>query len=737
MKYFLLLIAPILLFSQTINKITFENLYQISPTSAKEIIGITSGDEASYEKINESLKVLYKNRFFKNIEVYLNGSELIYKFEEKPVIAKIDIKGMFKDKQKDILQALGLKKGNIYDEEKIKVAKVKLLTLLESMGQYDSIITTSVDEFKPGSLKVTLHINKGEDIRIKKINFLGTNKIKYNDFEGEIENNEQDTLGWLWGRNDGKLKLHALNSDSHKIKDYYMSKGYLDADVSPASLKVSFDGYFANLDYSISEGGQYHLDSIDISSNNSEVDIVKIKSELSIVSGDVFNIKKIRNEMKKINEYVQNLGFALAQVNPKMQKDDINKKVSLNIQIQTNQKIYVRDVKIAGNSTTIDRVIRREVYLAPGDLFKRVDLKDSINALKRTGYFGDVDIETIPISNTLVDLLVKVKEAPTGSIVGGIGYSSSEGFLINAKFSDRNIFGSGIEIGVDFDRSNRSSNGRLYFNNPRIFDSKYTLGGSVFKNSFETDDFKRDSKGFDLVVGKKLTRNISASVRFLNEKNNISEFPDDLAYLYEKTDTLKQSILPTIAYNSTDDFYVPRSGIKASIGGEYAGFGGDEKFNKVFMKFATFYSPEFLQENDFDIIFRYRAKIAFLKDEGYIPISSKYYLGGNSSIRGYDFASLSPRDDTNNTNRIGGDRYFSHSLEASIPLIKDAKMRLFAFIDDGAIGDGGFDIKRKSIGLGVSWISPVGPIQFIFPKAIGKKDGDETSNFEFTFGTSF
>jgi outer membrane protein insertion porin family len=444
-------------------------------------------------------------------------------------------------------------------------------------------------------------------------------------------------------------------------------------------------------------------------------------------------LKKIRKYIKTIQRFVEDKGYALARIYPDVAKDDTNKKVSLNIKIDSGEKVYINDVIISGNHRTIDRVIRREVYLASGDLYSKTDFEDSKKALQRTGYFSKVDIDIKEVAQNQINLIINVEESPTGSLSGGIGYGSADGMLLNAKVSDRNVFGSGIEVGIDFEYSSRTTTGKAYFHNPRLNDSVYSLGGSAYSKKYDNDDYKEDVKGFDLTVGRKLTRNVYASVTLSHETSDIFELPDSLKKYYSEGTTIKNAVRPVLSYNSTDDYYTPRSGIKASTGFEYANFGGDEKFLKTFASFATFYGLE--DYLDYDLILRFKTKVAFLQDRGHVSISEKYYLGGLSSIRGFDYSSVAPQD--SDGDRIGGNRYYTLNLEASIPLIDDARMRLIFFLDHGGIGTGNYDIKRSSVGTGIEWFSPMGPLQFIFAKPLNKKTGDRTSVFEFMIGRTF
>ncbi len=672
--------------------------------------------------------------YFKDIWVTEESGVLTFHFREKPVIAKVDITGFGSGKEDEVLEAINIHKGDIYDIKKIEAAKKQIIKYLEQDGFFDSIVEAKTEELNPGSLKLDLIVSKGENIIIKKINLCGAKKLDYDDFEPYIANKEKEFLGWLWGRNDGKLKVNELELDSFRIKDLYMKEGYLDATVSTPYLRAFYDGYFADLTYMISEGKVYRIRSIDIKLSEPVIKVQKLKEDMRVRVGKIFNIDKLRDDLKSIEKKIADLGYAYVRVYPDIKKDKKNAKADIIINVIPGQKVYINEVRISGNTRTIDRVIRREMYLSAGDLYSYTDLKDSTNALRRTGYFDSVTITKKKVADNRIDLLVKVEEAHTGSIIGGIGYGSYDGLLLNASVSDKNVFGSGIEVGLDLDYSSKTTKGSLYFANPRVFDSIYSLSGSIFNKTYELYEYDEDKKGLNLTIGRKFGRFIRGSISYELQESELSNVSDTLdTELYRIGKTIKSSITPSVSYNSTDDYFLPRSGILANASFEFAGLGGDEKFLKNYYSFSYFYGLEDII--DYDLILRYKAKLSLAVDNGYLPVNEKFYMGGMKSVRGYKSGSLSPKNSSGDL--VGGNRMFANSVEASIPLIKSAKMRMLFFLDYGMIGEDSFDINRAGTGTGIEWISPLGPIQLIYAFPIGSEEDDQTSSFEFTLGRRF
>jgi len=287
MKRFLvlLLMSVLSVVASTIKEIRFESLIHISSEVAKEMIKIKEGDELDIEKVDSSIKILFKQGYFKDIWVTEESGVLTFHFREKPVIAKVDITGFGSGKEDEVLEAINIHKGDIYDIKKIEAAKKQIIKYLEQEGFFDSIVEAKTEELNPGSLKLDLIVSKGENIIIKKINLCGAKKLDYDDFEPYIANKEKEFLGWLWGRNDGKLKVNELELDSFRIKDLYMKEGYLDATVSTPYLRAFYDGYFADLTYMINEGKVYRIRSIDIKLSEPVIKVQKLKEDMRVRVG--------------------------------------------------------------------------------------------------------------------------------------------------------------------------------------------------------------------------------------------------------------------------------------------------------------------------------------------------------------------------------------------------------------------------------------------------------------------
>ena len=742
-----LLILSILMASflqaAVVKSLKFDGLIHLSEEVASEMIGIKKGDSIDIEIIDKAIKTLYKQGYFRDVWVEEVGDgEIVFYFKEKPTVAKIELEGIGENDKEKVLGFLGMKKGEVYDIEKATLSELRVIKFYEAQGYFDTVVEHDTEVLSGTSIKVKFLINRGEEVFIKSVKMCGVENLEYSDFEPKIANKEAEWLPWMWGFNDGKLRLSDLPNDSSRIKDVYMEYGYLDAKISEPFLKTYMDSYTATLRYSVDEGKQYKIGLVDIRMpKDLNISVEELKEEMVLQTDDVFDVNRLRRDIKRVETAVADLGYAYVRVIPDINKKSEEAIADVYLRIIPGDKVYINDVRISGNSRTIDRVVRRDVFLATGDLYKRTDLKDTKGALGRSSYFETVNIVEKRVSKDKIDLIVEVTEASTGSIGGGIGYGSSDGLLLSANLSDSNIWGSGMTASVDVERSDKELSGRLSLQNPRVFDSIYSLGGSVYRRSTEynydttTTAYDATITGFNVNVGRRFGRRWGGSVSYVLEDKQY-DYADTNSTGYIYSDLLKSSIIPSIRYNSTDNYQLPREGISFKSSLEFAGVGGDAEFLKSVTKFNYYYG---LRDSlKYDLILRYKMQAHYLLDNGFIPIDEYLTMGGVSTVRGYESGTIGHVAYTSNGSYYDNDMMLINTVEASFPLIERLKMRGALFLDYGMIGAGSIDDQiRAGTGAVLEWISPMGPISLIFAHPLLKEEGDRTAGFEFTMGRQF
>jgi len=734
-----LLYLPLLvtyLFSATqYNDIKFEGLSQISQTIAIETSKFNKNTAYSEQQINNTIKSFYKFGYFNNIKVTTKNDILTFTFEEKPFISALKMTG-YKARDEDLdtlYRTMKIKKGNMYSPSKVAKAKERLLIALEQEGYVNSVVEVEVENLSKSSIAIKFLVNKGEHIIIKDVNYAGAKELDGSDFSATTVNKAQDCcFTWFYGRSNGEIKFDQLEYDSMRIREKYLAEGFLDAVVKTPFAKVDFNTNTAQLDIAITEGAQYKVGNTVIYLDESIVNPKDIYPELRLKKERIFDIDKLRKDVAYIKTQVADKGYAFVDIKYDIRKDAEKNTADLIYTVVPGEKVYINDVIISGNSRTLDRVIRRNIYLAPEDLFSLTDFKDSQNALGRTGFFENVKIEKKRIAKDKMNLIVSVQEAPTGNLTFGGGYGSYDGMMINASVNDKNIFGSGLDIGLSLDWSKKSTSFTTSIKNPAINDSIYSGSVSAFKTTSDIThtnyELTTDSTGITIGVGRKLSRHSSIGATYALTQTK-EKYDDNVTV---GINYVTSSITPYISFNNTDSYQLPRNGIVAGTSLEIAGLGGDSKYIKSSTYFKYFKGlDDYL---DYDAIIRYKAKINVLRDQGFVAQGNSFYLGGSSTVRGYQSHAFGPDLTTDEPYK----NLFATSVELNFPLFEAAQMRWGLFYDYGMIGESSFsEIKRSGAGALIEWNSPVGPLQFIFSEALDAKPGDKTSSFEFSLGSKF
>ena len=743
---FLLFLTTTLL-AQTIKTINYNGMVHISEPVALRMLNFDVGDNVDKKDIDDAIKKYFKQGYFKDIWVELDDGDLTFNFKEKAIISKVELQG-WKENDEDILNSvIKIKKGTLYNEKTLEDAKKRIIEAISQEGKIDSVVEIEKEFLDNGSIKVTFIVNEGEEIIIEKLQYSGVTGLDSDDFDDVIANKEHQWMGWFWGRNDGKMSLRDLEYDNLRIRDYYMQYGYLDAKVEAPFVRVNFNHYTADMSYQIDEGESYTISKVIIQQQKEVVDEDVLKDVITLKEGDVFNIKSFRKDAEKIKTLIADRSYAYVQVVPDLRKNRKEHTVEVVFKVKPGSKVKIRDVVISGNTRTLDRIIRRELYLGPGDSYSLTDLKDSRNALGRLGYFEGTTIEEKRVDNKSMDLVVKLKEAPTSNIQLGGGYGSYGGVLVNIGVNDRNIWGSGINVGVKAEKSETTQSYSFNISNPRLDDSDFSGNFSIYHSMYEYNDYSVITDGVSVGVGHRFSRYVSGYIGYGYSKNDYDfsdTFDENITDTFYLNPYTKSGITISAKWDNTDDYYLPRQGFELSQSFEKTGVGAEANYLKSRTKFGKYFGLE--EYIGFDAIFRYKARLNIVVDNGYIPLAEHFYMGGIGSVRGYESYSLSPGfyDQSGEYRLTGGQKTFSNSLEMSLPLIPKAKMRIVLFADWGFIGNDDItEISRGGYGAGLEWFSPVGPIQLMFAAPLNENVGniegvkDRTSSFEFTMGQRF
>ena len=627
-----------LLSAGTVSSVTFQGLSSLAPEYALKLSGIKVGVEFDEELADEALKRLYKSGYFENIVIKEAEGAVSVQVSEYPAISAVEILGANKKDKEQIEKIIeGIKPGTRLDETKIKNSIDQIEKYYQARGYLGTSVHYKLEKSGESALRLSFVIRRGSPVIIKDFKLSGNKVLGYSAFEEEIANKKRDALGFLWGFNDGKLNIFELSKDNLRIRHKYMQNGYLDAWVSSPFLKLYNDSH-ASLEYQIYEGKPYSLRSINVDlEEGSEVKLSDIDKRKFIAKiGKTVNISKVEKDLNYIKHLVGNKGYARAIIYEDIKTDE-SQQADISYVVKPGQKYYIRNVKIKGNKKTADKVIRRDIYLSEGHLYNLDDLEDSKNTLQRRGYFESVDIEEQIVDEGSMDLIVSVKEAKTGSLLGGIGYGSVDGMLLNGSVSENNLFGSGYKMAFNIEKSKQKLDMALSLSTPRFMDTHYGLGFSVFSNSKQSSLHVQHKRGFSVSGSREFLRHYTAGLVYHMEGLKYKSLANKKTVIGKGS---KSAVTAYISFDNTDDLRLPRKGMQAYFGLEYAGLGGKTKFVKASSSFSYFYSIKDLV--DFDGIIRFRLHANAMNRGKNVPEEERMFLGGIHSVRGYDQDSIAP-----------------------------------------------------------------------------------------------
>jgi len=697
------------------------------------------GGPFSVEKVREDLRSIFDLGYFTDVQVDIKstpqGKEVIFIVVEKPSIKEILIKGNEKVKLDDIKEKMTLKPRSILNLEKVKEDSEQIRKLYFSKGYYGVKVEYKVDYLETNEAVVTFTISEGPKGHIQKIVFKGNKKIKTSQLKKLMATKQNNIFSII--TKTGTLDEDVLKNDLQLLTAYYFDHGYLEAKTSEPKIDLS-NPKKIRIEIEITEGPQYHLGDIDFKG-----DLITTKEALfkvlKLKRGAVYSNSAIRRDVNAITEKFADQGFAYVEINPETSVDNKNLLVQLTFDIEKKKRVSFEKIQVVGNTKTRDKVIRRELQVAEGELYSAADMNKSRDRLKRTGYFKEVDFTTSRGSTEeKINLDIKVEEAPTGALSFGIGYSSIESVVGTASISDRNLFGLGYYGVLKFSLGFKTQNFKFSFTDPYFLGYPFAAGIDLYHENVEIfTEYSYRITGGDLRFGKELTDKIRIDLMYKLETISVYNVTDD-ASIYikdQKGRKTTSAISFSPSMDTRDDYYNPRRGAKHSLFIQNAGgiLGADNYFVKVTGETSWFFPLPL------NTTLNLRAKAGVIEPYGgrNLPIYEKFFVGGLYTVRGVEYGRAGPLDV--NGEPIGAKKMAVFSSEWIFPLSREIGLRGALFFDVGKGFDKWADFKPLKFGAGpgIRWFSPFGPIQIDLGFNLNPKKGEKGHVIEFNAGSVF
>jgi outer membrane protein insertion porin family len=697
------------------------------------------GEIISPARLREDLKAVYGMGFFTDVKFEMRdtpeGPVLIAVVQEKPAIREIRIQGNDRIKDKAILEVLDLKPYAVASESAIRENIDKILKLYTDKGFSEARVDYNLQPVTDTEVDLTFNVDEGGKVFVREIRFEGNQAFSDKRLRSVMETKERGLLSRITGT--GKLDRDILERDVERVTAFYFNHGYVRAKVGEPRIDIRDRRIFITIP--VEEGPQYQVGRVDLQGDLME-DKAKLLEILRIPKTKVYSREVVQEDLTTLADLYADQGYANADITPLIREDDAAMTVDITFDIRQGKQVYFERIEVEGNIKTRDKVIRRELRVYESELFSATKIKESIRNLRRLEYFEDVNFSTTPgTAPDMINLKVSVKERPTGTFGIGAGYSTQDRLVGMVEISQTNLFGRGQQLRLQGIIGAISNRFRLSFLEPYLFDRPLSLGFDAYNWEREFDEYTRKSRGGSVRLSHplrwKYTR-IYGSYRF--ENVDLSDLrPTASQVLREAAEIHNTSAVSfSIRRDSRDALFMPTQGSDNSLALEMAGLGGDTAFFRAVAE-SGWYFPLW-----WGTVAVAHGRVGYLSrlDWGALPAYEKFYLGGIDSLRGFNFAEITPRDPVTNE-RIGGDSFSQLNLEYRwpVPLLKKYGFMGTVFFDAGNVYGSNYvgPFLRTSVGGGVRWFSPMGPLRIEWGLNLSPKDYERKSVWEFTVGGTF
>lgn len=726
----------------------------------------------SEKQIAQDIQAVFKLGYFVQIEVSqetLNREvSLEYKVIEKPTISEIVFEGNSELKGDELETQSGLKAYEILNNTKVKEAVTKLEKFYEEKGFYLVKIEPVIENVqKDETARVKFVITENDKVKVRKITFIGNQNLKDSYLKGRMATQESGFFTGISGS--GSFKQEAFERDIQILKYLYWNMGYVQVKIDRPLVTVTPDKKSIYITYHIEEGEQYFVGEVDFSG-----DLLFQKSELmaavKIKDNEIFAVDVMQKDIADLQAKYGDLGYAFANVIPRYAFHEKDKKVDLVFEFEKGNKVYFGTINVIGNSKTRDKVIRRELKIREGELYHETRKRQSQENIQRLGFFDEVNFKTStpPEKPDQLNIDIVIKERNTGQLQLTAGYGNVQGLSLGGSIQQNNFRGLGQTLGARVDATKNRQDYSLSLTEPYLFDTMWSSGFDVFYiENKERINYDNRKTGVALRFGHPVwEENMRAYVKYKIDKTELfeNENTDPVIFPFNTAKGVTSSITTTLDYDTRNDRFSPSKGIYADVSYEYAGVGGDLRYQEFSSQFRYYYNLFW------DVVWRNNLSYSNLQplpgaDD--VPFTERYQLGGAYTLRGYGSQTVGRRlfsqfrydkitaDPVNNifcqanaseeqkrqcsTVIFGGTKQLLYQTELQFPLIKEAGLTGVAFYDIGQAEDEITSRRFMSdFGIGFRWLSPLGLLRFEWGWPLDRDDMNRDAvNFEFSIGPPF
>lgn len=729
---------------EAVSGIRVEGAQRVEQATIRSYLGLSEGDTLDRRKLNDALKKLYATELFSDVSVTEDAGVITVKVVENPLVNKVAFEGNKKFENDDLAKEIQLRSRAIYSRTRVQQDVERIINLYQRSGRFKANVVPKVIQQSQNRVDVVFEIDEGAITKIKDIFFVGNQIYSASQLRSVVRT--EISRWYKFFSSDDTYDPDRLDYDKEMLRRYYAGQGYADFRVKSAVAELSPEGDGFYITFTVEEGERYDFGSIAYDVKLDDVKPEQLEALVKTKSGEVYNAIQVEDSVDAIVTNLGDLGYAFVDVDPKLDKNPATRKVNITYIANEAPRVYVERINITGNVRTLDEVIRREFRIAEGDPFSASKLKRSEQRIRNLGFFEKVNIATTPgTTQDRATINVELAEKSTGELSLGGGFSTVDGPLADVGLKESNLLGRGAELSTRMMIAQRRQEVQLSYTEPFFLNREISAGFDLFKteqNLTQESSYDSASTGGALRMSYALSEHLTHGVSYTLREDSVMDVqPYASRYIREQIgDYITSSVGHVLTYDTRDNRFDPTEGFFIRFKQDLAGLGGDVSYLRNELKGGYYYSviPQWVVS-----VSGAGGYLAGFDDP--VRINDRFFIGSRQ-LRGFNNAGIGPRDFTT-TDALGGNIYYTGSAELMFPLglPADYNLRGAIFADVGSLWETDSkgwsvvdeNVMRVTVGAGVAWGSPFGPIRLDFGQAIVKESYDETELIRFTFGTRF
>ncbi|WP_205596266.1 outer membrane protein assembly factor BamA [Modicisalibacter sp. 'Wilcox'] len=753
----------------TVSDIRVEGLQRVSAASVFNAFPVSASERVDDRELADAAKKLFDTGLFEDVRLARDGDVLVIHVVERPSIAGIDIEGNSQISDDDLRKGMkdaGLAEGQVLQRATLEDVQRQLEQLYHAQGRYSARIETSVEPMERNRVKVNIKVNEGAVAKIRQINIVGNQAFSDDTLRGLLQ--LEDRPGWFFGWfSDDEYSREKLSGDLETLRSWYLDRGYVNFAIDSTQVAISPDKSKIFVTINVNEGKRYRIDRIKFA-GDLKISESQARKLITARSGEIYSRSTLTDSAEALRQKLGAEGFAFANVESVPEVDENGDTVDVTFMVEPGRRAYVRRINFEGNTTTQDEVLRREMTQMEGAPASTDKISQSKQRLERLGFFKQVDVETRPVPGEpdQVDVTYNVEEQPSGSISASVGFSQTAGVIYGASLSQKNFLGTGNRVNIGAQRSDTYTKLNFGYTDPYWTLDGISRGFNVFyrKTDYKNSDistYSTDAYGGNINFGYPVNDITRLNFGVGLENLSINTYSDTPAEIIEYVDgqgkdAIAYKLTASWTRNNLDRGILPTDGSYQRLSLETAVPGSDAQYYKLR------YRGQKLFELSTDWSLKFSSTFGYADTVGNdpYPFYENFYAGGLGSVRGFSGNTLGPkttRRGTGNNDTLGGNVLVEGSAELiyPFPFVEDHRtLQTSVFLDAGntyltdcydvpsgysSSCESGvqLDQLRYSAGLGLSWLTPVGPLTFSIAQPLNDKSGDDTQVFQFSLGQTF